>query len=70
MVPKDGMFGHPTRDSLARVALIRQSRFPCITFCEGLVPDAEPPFLKLATVEVPNEHPKTFSRSSRAPSAR
>ena len=37
-----------------------QSRFPCITFCEDLVPDAEPPFLRLANVEVPNNHPKDF----------
>ena len=37
-----------------------QSRFPCITFCEVLVPDAEPPFLRLANVEIPNNHPMTF----------
>ena len=37
-----------------------QSRFPCITFCEDLVPDAEPPFLRLANVEVPHNHSKAF----------
>ena len=34
--------------------------FPCITFCEGLVPDAEPTFLRFANVEIPNSHHKTL----------
>ena len=37
----------PEKDSLHR-----------ITICEGLVPDAEPPFLKLANVDVPNDNAK------------
>ena len=35
-----------------------QSRFPCTTFCEGLVLDAEPPFLRLANVEIQKSPPK------------
>ena len=31
-----------------------QSRFPCITFCEGMVPDVESPFLGLENVEISN----------------
>ena len=38
-----------------------QGRFPCVTFCEGLVPDAEPPFLRVANVEGANKHPKTVT---------
>ena len=35
-----------------------QGRFPRITFCEGLIPDAESSFLWLADVEVTNDHAK------------
>ena len=31
-----------------------------ITFCQGLVPDAEPLFLRFANVEISNDHPNTF----------
>ena len=34
--------------------------FPCSTFCEGLIPDVESPFLGLANVEISNDHPKGF----------
>ena len=30
-----------------------KSRFPCITFCEGLVPDSEPLLLGLANIGIP-----------------
>ena len=33
---------------------------PRLTFWEGLVPDAESPFLKLADIEVTNNHTKRF----------
>ena len=34
----------------------KRAVFPCITFCEGLIPDVESPFLGLANVEVSNNH--------------
>ena len=37
-----------------------RSCFQCITFCEGLVPDAEPPFLGPANVAIPKNQPKTL----------
>ena len=40
--------------------------FPCITFCEGLVPDAEPPSLRSSQMlKSSNNHPRASSGSSR-----
>ena len=38
----------------------RKSRFPRVTFCEGLIPGVESPFLGLANIEVTNNHTKSF----------